>query len=129
MAPILDRPLIVLAEDSTALRDLLTFALERVGYGVIPVATGAALVTTVRRLLADRVPLRLIVTDVRMPSLSGLDAVRALRTEGHATPLIFMTAYRDAWSRAQAAELGALLLDKPISLVALRRAVSTTLAA
>lgn len=125
----LDRPLIVLAEDSTALRDLLAYALERVGYGVIPVATGAALVSTVRRLIADHEPLRLIVTDVRMPSLGGLDAVRLLRAAGDATPLICMTAYRDAWSRAQAAELGALLLDKPISLVALRRAVSATLAA
>ena len=127
MAPLLDRALIVLAEDSTDLRRLLAFALERVGHRVIPVATGAALIATVRRLIADSEPLRLIVTDVRMPSLGGLEAARVLRAAGHATPLIFMTAYSDAWSRAQAAELGALLLDKPISLVALRRAVSTTL--
>jgi len=120
--------LIALAEDSPDLRELLASALESVGYRVVPVETGAHLVATVRRLLAEGQPLRLIITDVRMPSLGGLEAARALRAAGNATPLIFMTAYGDAWTRARAAELGAELLDKPLSLVALRRAVTTTLA-
>ena len=120
--------MIALAEDSPDLRELLASALESVGYRVVPVETGAHLVATVRRLLAEGQPLRLIITDVRMPSLGGLEAARALRAAGNATPLIFMTAYGDAWTRARAAELGAELLDKPLSLVALRRAVTTTLA-
>lgn len=124
-----DRPLIALAEDNPDLRGLLTSALESTGYRVVPVGTGAQLLATVRRLLAEGAPLRLIITDVRMPTLGGLDAARALRAAGNATPLIFMTAYGDAWTRAQAAELGAQLLDKPLSLVALRHAVTMTLSA
>jgi protein-histidine pros-kinase len=123
-----DSPLIALAEDSVALRGLFASALESVGYRVIPVETGAHLVTTVRRLRADGAPLRLIITDVRMPLLDGLETARALRAAGSVVPVIFMTAYSDAWTRARAAALGAQILDKPISLVALRRAVTTTLA-
>lgn len=128
MATPQDSPLIALAEDNRDLRGLLASALESVGYRVVPVETGAHLLTTVRRLLADGEQLRLIVTDVRMPTLGGLEAARALRATGHATPMIFMTAYGDAWTRARAAELGAQLLDKPLSLAALRRAVTMTLA-
>lgn len=116
-------PLIVLAEDTPQLRALLASALEKVGYRVIQVATGERLVAEVRRLVADGEPLRLIITDVRMPTLGGLDAARLLREAGYVTPLIFMTAYGDAWTRTHAATLGAVLLDKPLSLNVLRQAV------
>jgi CheY-like chemotaxis protein len=129
MKPTPDRPLIVLAEDNRELRGLFASALENVGYQIVPVETGTQLLATVRRLLRDGAPLRLIITDVRMPNAGGLEAARLLRAAGHAMPLIFMTAFGDAWTRAQAADLGAQLLDKPLSLVALRRAVTLTLAA
>jgi DNA-binding response OmpR family regulator len=119
-----DRPLIALAEDNPQLRSLLATALETVGYRVLQVETGQHLVVTVRRLLDAGEPLRLIITDVRMPTLGGLEAARILREAGHAVPLIFMTAFGDAWTRSQAAGLGALLLDKPLSLQVLRRAVT-----
>lgn len=124
-----NRPLIALADDNRELRELLAAALEVVGYRVVQVATGAPLIAAVRDLLAHGEPLQLIITDVRLPTLDGLDAARSLRAAGRATPLIFMTAYGDAWSRALAAELGAQLLDKPVSLLALRRAVTMTIAA
>jgi DNA-binding response OmpR family regulator len=118
------RPLIALAEDNPQLRSLLATALETVGYRVLQAETGQHLVTSVRRLLAAGEPLRLIITDVRMPTLGGLEAARMLREAGHAVPLIFMTAFGDAWTRSQAAGFGALLLDKPLSLQVLRRAVT-----
>lgn len=117
------RPLIALAEDDPALRALLASALERVGYRVAQVETGEQLVAEVQRLLEEGEPLRLIVTDVRMPTLSGLEAARLLRKAGRATPLIFVTAYGDAWTRTQAAQVGAVLLEKPLSLAVLREAV------
>lgn len=116
-------PLIALAEDNPQLRALLATALEAVGYRVVQVATGETLVAAVRKLREDGEPLRVIITDVRMPTLGGLEAARLLREAGHTTPLIFMTAFGDAWTRSQAAELGAMLLDKPLSLGVLRRAV------
>ena len=122
------RPLIALAEDNPQLRALLAMALEAVGYRVLQAETGERLVTIVRRLVAAGEPLRLIITDVRMPTLGGLEAARMLRDAGHAVPLIFMTAFGDAWTRSQASSLGALLLDKPLSLQVLRRAVTQAIA-
>jgi CheY-like chemotaxis protein len=121
-------PLIILADDNAELRALLASALENVGYRVVQAETGERLIATVQQLLEAGEPLRLIVTDVRMPTLGGLDAARALRAAGNDTPLIFMTAFSDAWTRAQAAQLGATLLDKPLSLAALRDAVKRALA-
>ena len=82
----------------------------------------------VRRLLDAGESLRLIITDVRMPTLGGLDAARLLREAGDSTPIIFMTAFGDAWTRSQAQELGAILLDKPLSLGVLRQAVTMAIA-
>lgn len=121
--------LIVLAEDNAELRGLLAGALERVGYRVLQAETGARLVTLVEGLHADGEVVALVITDVRMPALGGIDAAHALRSGGHRVPLIFMTAYGDAWTRSRAAELGALLLDKPLSLGVLRHAVKQALAA
>lgn len=121
-------PLIALAEDNPQLRALLASALEKVGYRVAQAATGERLVAEVRRLFEHGEPLRLIITDVRMPTLGGLEAARLLREAGHTTPMIFMTAYGDAWTRTQAATLGAVLLDKPLSLNVLREAVMQAIA-
>jgi CheY-like chemotaxis protein len=118
------RPLIVLAEDSADLRTLLSAALELIGYRVVQVETGAKLIEAVRELRAQQARLRLIVTDVRMPTVGGLEAARAIRDSGETAPLIFMTAYGDAWTRAKAAELGAVLLDKPLSLGLFRETVA-----
>lgn len=123
------RPIIALAEDDPQLRTLLASALEMVGYRVLELETGEHLVAAVRELVEAGEPLKLIITDVRMPTLGGLDAARLLRDAGNATPLIFMTAFGDAWTRSRAAELGAVLLDKPLSLGVLRRAVALTVQA
>lgn len=126
----MDRPpLIALAEDNAPLRSLLATALETVGYRVVQVETGEHLVASVRRLLADGEALRLIITDVRMPTLGGIEAAQMLRSVGHDVPIIFMTAFGDAWTRSQAARLGAQLLDKPLSLRTLRQAVTNAIAA
>ena len=121
--------LIVLAEDNTELRALLAGALERVGYHVVQAETGARLVTLVDELHAAGLIVALVITDVRMPVVGGIDAAHTLRATGHRVPLIFMTAYGDAWTRSRAAELGALLLDKPLSLGVLRQAVQQALSA
>jgi len=118
-----DTPLVVIAEDNAELRGLLAVALERDGFRVAQAATGERLVALVEELIRAGEVLRLVVTDVRMPIVGGLGAARALHQAGHRVPLILMTAFSDAWTRARAAELGAVLLDKPLTLDTLRRAV------
>jgi CheY-like chemotaxis protein len=122
-APNDTRPLIVIAEDNPELRTLLASALERDGYRVAQAATGSRLVAVVHELVEAGEMLELVITDVRMPCGGGFEAARALHQAGHRVPLIFMTAYSDAWTRAKAAELGAILLDKPLGLDTLRHTV------
>ncbi len=121
--------MIVLAEDNEDLRALLATALERSGHRVAQASTGQRLVELVEGLLATGERVELIITDVRMPIAGGFDAARALHDAGYQIPMIFMTAYGDAWTRARAGNLGAMLLDKPLSVVVLRDAVRRALAA
>jgi DNA-binding NarL/FixJ family response regulator len=67
----------------------------------------------------------LIVTDIRMPGPSGLWALATLRHLDWVTPVLVITAYDNAKTRAEAARLGAAgILVKPIDLDLFRAAVA-----
>jgi two-component system OmpR family response regulator len=117
---------IVLAEDNLELRTLLADGLERVGFEVVRAENGADLVEKVAGLSSDA-SLALIVTDVRMPGMDGIAAVRHLRERGIAAPVIFMTAYGDPRTRRAAENLNSRWIDKPVGLNALRAAVAAVL--
>ncbi len=58
----------------------------------------------------------LIVTDVRMPGITGLEAIARLREVGYSTPVITMTAFPDEELRRRAHQLDVMVLDKPFKL-------------
>jgi DNA-binding response OmpR family regulator len=123
---------IVLAEDDPALRQLIAGALELDGHRVIQVATGNALLAAIQNIVvhgAEGGNLALLISDVRMPELSGLDALKSLRDAKLQVPIILITAFSDLWTQAEAARYGARLLDKPLELRVLRKAVRDSLAA
>ncbi|MES1173177.1 MAG: response regulator [Myxococcales bacterium] len=123
-------PVIVLAEDDPALRGLIAGALELDGHRVVPVATGSALLDTVQDIVIhgqDGGWLDLLISDVRMPELSGLYALKRLRDAKLRVPIILITAFSDRWTRAEAARYGARLLDKPLELRLLRSVVRESL--
>jgi DNA-binding response OmpR family regulator len=123
--------LIVLAEDDPALRDLIASALEMDGHRVVQVGTGSGLVSAVREILLggrEGGTVDLLISDVRMPELSGLDALQLLRDEEVQIPIILITAFSDLWTRTEAARHGARLLDKPLELRVLRQMVRNSLA-
>jgi DNA-binding response OmpR family regulator len=123
---------IVLAEDDPALRELIAGALELDGHRVIQVATGSALMTEVQDIVMlgrQRGELDLLISDVRMPEMNGLDALKLLRSANVRVPIILITAFSDLWTRAEAARYGARLLDKPLELRVLRSVVRDSLAA
>ena len=64
-----------------------------------------------------------IVSDVRMPTCGGLDLLERLIGVSRSVPIILMTAFGDDELRVRADRLGALLIEKPLSLEALRSAV------
>lgn len=71
------RPLIYLVDDDAELRQMLAAYLERNGLEALGIPSGDELLRRLKRLRPD-----LIVLDLMMPGLSGLDACRRLRVVG-----------------------------------------------
>jgi CheY-like chemotaxis protein len=118
---------IVLAEDDSSLRELLASALERDGYEVVQATTGNELTDQIRRIAAGGERIDLVISDVRMPKMSGLAVLKLLRDAEFNMPVILITAFSDVWTRREAGEFGAVLLDKPVQLRTLRDEVKKAL--
>ncbi|GLR88127.1 response regulator [Bradyrhizobium iriomotense] len=57
-----------------------------------------------------------VIADVQMPVISGIDLLTQMRTQGSATPFIFITAFPDEGVRTRALRAGALcFLGKPFA--------------
>ena len=81
---------VLVVDDEASITDLVALALRYEGFTVEKAATGRAALASVGRFKPD-----LIVLDVMLPDLSGLDVLRRLSAEGKRVPVIFLTA-RDA---------------------------------
>ena len=70
----------------------------------------------------------LILSDINMPGMSGLEMLPHVRAQRPAVPVIMITAYGDAETRKKAIERGAEgLLTKPIDFALLRQEIDTRL--
>jgi DNA-binding response OmpR family regulator len=101
------------------------------GHEAVDVSDGGQLLmqlTSLYRLRPDPEPIDMVVTDIRMPICNGLEIVQGLRDAEWTTPVVIMTAFGDAQTRAKAARLGAVLLDKPFKMKTLRAIVNDLLA-
>jgi CheY-like chemotaxis protein len=123
-----DHPLrVLLAEDDHSFRGLVASTLRDDGYEVLEARDGVELLAHVEAILAGRraqdAPF-VVVTDVEMPQLGGLDVLTILRCAFASTPVILITAFGDRETHAEAQELGVIaVLDKPFPLDVLRAAV------
>ena len=111
---------VVLAEDNHELRRMLTAALRKDGFSVFSVGSGFELLEHLGDMALGAQAIDLIVTDLRMPGVTGLAIVEGLR-HGHLTddrqiPILLITAFGDAKTHEQAERLGAVMLDKPFDL-------------
>lgn len=69
-----------------------------------------------------------VIADVQMPVMGGIDLLTQMRTQGSATPFIFMTAFPDENVRARALGAGALcFLGKPFATSELMRCLEMAL--
>ena len=70
----------------------------------------------------------LILSDINMPGMTGLDMLPKVKAARPSVPVIMITAYGDEATKRKAAELGAAgLLTKPIDFDLLRREIETRL--
>ena len=117
---------LLVVDDDELNRDMLSRRLEHHGFRVLRASTGAEALDVV-----GNQPCDLVLLDVMMPEMSGLEVLASLRrtSTSHHLPVIMVTARADSRSVVEALELGANdYVTKPIDLpVALAR-VGTQLA-
>ena len=105
-----DNTKILIVDDESDIRKIVRLLLERRGHLVIEAANGCDAVALVREQSPD-----LIVMDIMMPKMSGIDAVKAIR-EFSTAPIIFLTARSlDADKESAYMSGGDDYLEKPFS--------------
>lgn len=108
---------ILVAEDDADMRRLLADTLHADGYDVHAVEDGASLLVELARTgRFHHGSVDLVLADVRMPLCSGLQALDTVRGVGIHVPFVLLTAFGGADVHQRAQELGAILLDKPVSM-------------
>jgi len=106
----MEKGTVLVVEDEPNIADLVDLYLSREGYRVLKQATGEGGLRAVR----DQRP-RLVVLDVGLPDIDGLEVCRRIRTT-NSVPVIFLTARADEIDRVLGLELGADdYLTKPFS--------------
>jgi DNA-binding NtrC family response regulator len=102
---------ILIIEDDASGRELAVFNLSRAGYDVTAARDG----NEGLQLLAEQT-FNLVITDVKMPGISGIDVLRKIRAEYIELPVIIITAYANVTLAVDAMKLGAAdFLGKPFS--------------
>ena len=114
---------ILLAEDQTDIRDLIAMNLRSAGYEVVPVGDGLAALASEDERASD-----LLILDLMLPGLDGLEVCKALRARRRSTPILMLTAKSTELDRVLGLELGADdYLTKPFSLAELLARVKALL--
>jgi DNA-binding response OmpR family regulator len=116
-------PHILVAEDQADIRDLIVMNLRQAGYRVDAVADGTAALASQAEQASD-----LLLLDLMMPGLDGLEVCKAVRARGRATPILMLTAKSTELDRVLGLELGADdYLTKPFSMAELLARVKALL--
>ena len=100
---------ILVVDDEGGMRELLRILLEKEGHEVVTAADGLAGLE-----LAVRQAPALVISDIRMPRLNGVEFLAGLRERGLEVPVILLTAYASRDAAIQAMKLGAFdYITKP----------------
>lgn len=95
-------PTVLVVDDDAMIRELMDITLSQAGYGVVTAGSGQSALD-----LLKRVRVHLVLLDVHMPHMSGLDVLGAIRRMGRAAPPVLMvTANRQAETVSEAMRLG-----------------------
>ena len=124
MSVLTDRPSrILLVDDEQAILTLLSYPLRKDGYDVVEAADGPEAL-----LRFDEREFDLVVLDVMMPKLDGLEVCRRLRAKGSSVPIIMLTAKSEEIDKVLGLELGADdYITKPFSMREFRSRVKASL--
>lgn len=116
-------PLILVVDDQIGVRRLIQEVFKEVGYRVVTAAHGREALTLAAAECPD-----LVLLDVKMPVMDGLETLKALRTSYPDLPVLMMTAVGDGDRVQEALVSGArMCLSKPFDVFDLRAKVQAVL--
>jgi len=108
---------VLLVEDDAAVRQVYTRLLSRSGFNVVSATNGSEAVK-----VFDIESIDLVVSDIGMPEMTGVDLLKALRLKDLDVPVILMTGNPQVETATEAVALGALrYLTKPVDVHELKR--------
>jgi two-component system response regulator PilR (NtrC family) len=112
-------PRILVVDDERSMRELLSIVLKREGYEVLVADSGRSAIEMLQHESID-----LLISDIRMPDLSGVDVLRAAKTADHDVLGIMITAFASTDTAIEAMRLGACdYLSKPFDIDLLKMKV------
>ena len=115
---------ILIADDDEVSRQLFAETLEQEGYRVDRAQSGDEALSLLRDELYE-----LLIIDVRMPGMTGLEVTRILHEKNSSLPIIVMTAFGSIETAIEAIHEGAFdFISKPMNLEELKKTVSRALA-
>src|SRR4249919_1688059 len=118
-APDQRQPRILVVDDERSMRELLAIVLRREGYEVLLAENGRGAIE-----ILEREPVDILISDIKMPDLSGVDVLRAAKRIDQDILGIMITAFASTESAVEAMRLGACdYLTKPFDLDVLRMKV------
>ncbi|MEO8259366.1 MAG: sigma-54 dependent transcriptional regulator [Acidobacteriota bacterium] len=110
---------ILVVDDERSMRELLAIVLRREGYEVLLAETGRAAIT-----MLEREPVDLLISDIKMPDLSGVEVLRAAKQIDRDILAIMITAFASTETAVEAMRLGACdYLSKPFDIDVLKMKV------
>jgi DNA-binding NtrC family response regulator len=114
---------ILVVDDEEGARELFNTILTDEGYEVSLAASGDEALTQFKNQ-----PFNLVITDIKMPVMDGLQLLQEIRKIGSKTDVIMVTAYGEVESYLKAMSLGAAeYINKPIRIKELKRIVHKVL--
>ncbi len=112
-------PRILVVDDERSMRELLAIVLRREGYDVLLAESGRAAIETL-----EREPIDLLISDIKMPDLSGVEVLRAAKRIDQDILGIMITAFASTDTAVEAMRLGACdYLSKPFDMDLLKMKV------
>ena len=112
---------IFLAEDDEEMRKFLSQAFQKTGYKVMECSDGVDLLNHLESFLSsdkeDQKYLNLIVSDIRMPGLTGMEILEGIQNINNFPPMILITSFGDHETHSLAERFGAAaIINKPFDI-------------
>ena len=104
------KPLILAVDDEENIRNLITYTFEEHNLEVMTAENGKAAIT-----ILENNPIDVIITDLLMPTMTGLALIREMKKRKSASPIIIITAYGNTEMVKEIIAEGVFrLIEKPL---------------